>query len=150
MTEKEIAQKAKEVFDSYCAMDSGELPDNQLSALQMKLSRWQTKNFKPPTAGELCLGVAEESGELAHVVLKNIQGLRGFEDIEKVREVGGDSMADAIVYMFQLATHWRLDLGTLIELTSEMVMQRNWIKDPLTGKRSFAAEEQAQPQAAAS
>lgn len=126
-------QFAREVFNSYCAMDAPETPDDMSSALQVRLFRWQTRNFGGANLFQLLAGATEEIGELAHAVLKNSQKIRGLEDQEKFRESAGDAIADCMVYLIQICTHLRLDWYTLLHETANKVMERNWVADPDKG-----------------
>lgn len=126
-------EKAKEVFDSYCAMDGDELPENPYSALQVKLYRWQQRNFGLASNFQLLAGITEEVGELAHAMLKNSQRIRGMADPQVFREAAGDAIADQMVYQIQLCTSLRLDWWTLLSETAANVMSRDWIRNPETG-----------------
>lgn len=121
--------QARIAFDEYAAMDEPELPEDPLSALQVRLARWQNLNFGPATAEQLALGVAEEAGELCHAVLKRSQRIRGMGDPVAFRFAAGDALADVTIYAMQMATLQRMDLGTLLRATAEVVMQRDWTKE---------------------
>ena len=47
-------------------------------------------------------GVVEEVGELTHAVLKHLQNIRGFGDVNFFREKAKDAIGDAMVYL----SHW--------------------------------------------
>lgn len=153
-------QKAREAFDKYAAMDAPELPENPISALQVKLVRWQTINFGVGSAELVTLGINEEIGELAeaiesaleplesvillmrikraagkisHAVLKNSQKIRGLADPDKFRELAGDAIADVAVFEIQLCTILRLDYWTLLAHTAAKVMERDFTKKPADG-----------------
>jgi len=76
------------------------------------------------------VGAVEEMGELARAILKNAQGIRGFDDKKKFLESAGDAIADILVYLTQLATSLRLDIGLLFYETAKVVMNRDWTKHP--------------------
>ena len=151
-------EAARAAFDKYAAMDAPHLPDDPWSALQVKLTRWQTRNFGIQPAERNALGIAEELGEmsesildtviynlglvsgfavtagrLAHTVLKNAQKIRGMDDMEKARHNIADGVADLMVFSMQLCTCFRLDMGTLFKLTAEKVLERDWTKKPQDG-----------------
>lgn len=153
-------QKSREAFNQYAAMDAPELPENPVSALQVRLYRWQQRNFGIAGAEQLALGINEEVGELAeaiesaleplesvilflrikraagkicHAVLKNSQKIRGMADPEKFREVAGDAIADVAVFEIQLCTVLRLDYWTLLTHTANKVMERDFTKKPADG-----------------
>lgn len=133
MNKKEIAEKARAAFGAYAALDTPHLPENPLSALQVRLARWQSRNFGVPENTEICLGIAEEAGELCHAILKAKQKIRGYEDPEFLRAEAADAMADCTVYMMQLATALRMDFGTFFFAVAEEVLKRDWVKDSLKG-----------------
>ncbi len=100
------------------------------SNLQDRLAAWQGRNFGAMSALQMTLGVCEEAGELAHAVLKESQGIRGMQDRDTARAAVADALGDIIIYAFQVATLYRLDLGTVVGLTAANVMRRDWVKNP--------------------
>ena len=65
---------------------------------------------------------------MCHAVLKQSQGIRGYDDYEKFREDAGDAVADIVIFCIQMATLLRLDFWTLLSETAEVVMRRKWKK----------------------
>jgi NTP pyrophosphatase (non-canonical NTP hydrolase) len=128
-----IVQAAKDKFDEYAAMDAPDLPVGSWSALQVQLARWQTKNFGHVPLEQKTLGVCEEAGELAHAVLKGIQGIRGLDARDQFLTEAGDAIADCTVYLMQVCTSLRLDFGTLLFGIATHVMERDWKADPNGG-----------------
>lgn len=61
---------------------------------------WGESSGQPRHAPEL--GIGEELGELLHGVLKNYQGIRGFDDAEKFHTHTADAIGDMLVYL----SHW--------------------------------------------
>jgi NTP pyrophosphatase (non-canonical NTP hydrolase) len=118
--------RARATFELYAAMDAPDVPLDEFSGLQVRLARWQARNFGVASHEQMALGVAEEAGELAHAVLKHSQGIRGMADPEAYREAAGDAIADVAIYAIQLATALRLDFATLLMATAEKVMERDW------------------------
>ncbi len=121
---------ARAVFDQYAAMDAPLLPEGKWSALQVRLARWQNRNFGVPSLPEITLGVCEEAGELAHAVLKNTQRIRGLAAPDEFRAAAGDAIADATIYLMQAATALRLDFESLVAGVAAQVMLRDWKADP--------------------
>ena len=126
------SQQAAAIFALYAA----DLPPYNnaadvgvLSALQCWLSEWQSRNLGAATLEQLALGVAEESGELAHSILKHSQGIRGMDDREAFRAAAGDAIADCAVFLIQMCTLLRLDFQELVHATADQVMGRNWKKE---------------------
>ena len=126
-------ENARLEFATYAAMDAGDLPGSTMSATQVLLARWQSRQFGPANAQLLALGVAEETGELAHAILKAAQGIRGQDDREHHVECVADAIADVAIYLTQLATLYRLDFGELYVATAMRVIQRDWRKDSAAG-----------------
>lgn len=75
-------------------------PDT-LKDLQTSLYHWQHYNFGPQNNDRLLLGIAEETGELCHSVLKNMQGIRGTpaEHTANMRDAIGDIMIYTLNYL---------------------------------------------------
>lgn len=134
-------KKAREAFNEYAALDYPELPhEDWVSRLQVQLARWQNKNFENTSAVQGALGVSEECGELmdavmglmsaqgrlSHAVLKNQQGIRGMASEEAYRAAVADAIADLSIFAMQVCTICRLDFGTLVETTADLVMERKW------------------------
>lgn len=128
MTDAEIMRAASLMFEQ---AQTAEAP-NPYETLQAQLALWQEQNFGKQPIERMVLGAAEEVGELAHATLKGLQGIRGMDD-EAVRVKGGDSIADATIYLMQAATALRLDFWTLIRLTATKVLSRNWKAAPANG-----------------
>ena len=107
---------------------------------QKELYEWQSRNFPRERylvlskeqlvdiiyTLQVTLGICEEAGEVAHHVLKGIQGIReGINGIDK--EQVADGIADTLVYGQQLASELKIDLETEIPKVIDSVLQRNWI-----------------------
>jgi hypothetical protein len=71
-------------------------PSNEMELIHV-VGRWSKYNFAHRRAPHL--GVVEEIGEATHCVLKNIQGIRGFDKIELFTEKFSDALADTIIYL---------------------------------------------------
>ena len=135
---------ARAVFDDYAATDAPILPVNEMSALQVRLYRWQKANFRPSGVEQSVLGVGEELGELTeaiiglaacagrlnHATLKNLQGIRGMRDERAFRERAADAIADMMIFATQVCTTLRIDFGALYHTTATEVMKREWKKEP--------------------
>ena len=108
--------------------------NKELSFLQRRLANWQRENFGMVLPEHLALGATEEVGELCHIMLKHIQSIRGFDNQKKFQVELGDALADATIYLMQLATYNGLDFGELLHWTAEEVMERDWKKNPESGE----------------
>lgn len=129
MTEQ---QKIVEAAKSFFMSQSG--PHVDLAALQGNLAAWQNRNFGAQPIVNQTLGVCEEAGELAHAVLKMEQAIRGMQDRSAFLEAAGDAIADCTVFLMQVATTLRLDFATLLVMTADRVMQRDFTKDKNGGE----------------
>lgn len=100
-----------------------------ISLIQNEQKAWVKHNF--PTSTPLwvsALGVAEESGELCHAVLKQSQGIRGDHSAEMI-----DAIGDITIYLIDLCNKLGLDFESVVHLTWQTVKQRDWIKYPKNG-----------------
>lgn len=145
MDKKTPVEQSLQIFHRYAGMGAPELPVDELgsfnvSALQVKLARWQNHNFGFQPAERQMLGVMEEVGELSHAILKNQQGIRGMDDQAAFKDAAGDAIADTVVYLIQLCTSLRLDFGTLLRETARDVMERNWVDNPEDAHEVAAGE----------
>ncbi len=161
--------KARAVFNSYAGMDEPDLPKEPGPALQVAHYRWAQLKVPKHTlwqSTEGILGMTEELGEaqealnklvvavgrLAHIELNVSQGRRGYDaEVEKLRRLVADGLADHGVFAMHLATAFRLDYWTLVSETAREVMaKRDWKQNPLTAtsgplnpERTFDAQEVA-------
>lgn len=86
-------REAVEEFDGFAGMGSPDLPDDEISAAQVALYRWQIKNFGTQPMERMVLGILEESGELA-----SSYSSEGIED----------AIGDICVFSSQACTSTRL------------------------------------------
>lgn len=144
---KDAYDESREAFAKYAAMDAPGVPEDPLSALQVRLARWQTTNIGLTMSDRDAMGVSEEVGELAtavlalaatsgrisHLILKSNEKIRQLGDETTARKAVADAIADQLIFLTQLATTLRLDLGTLYEKTAEQVMLRDFKRFPKNG-----------------
>jgi NTP pyrophosphatase (non-canonical NTP hydrolase) len=101
-----------------------------LDTLQYKLADWQRYNFPRQVADRerlallLALGVSEESGELAHAVLKRDQGIRGTDAEHKAKI--RDAIGDIAIFAMQLCTLEGWSFESIVTETAAEVMKRKW------------------------
>jgi len=102
---------------------------------QKELARWQAKHFGTHEDDPLrfVVGMSEEVGEVAHHVLKGIQGIRGGQGGINKHEVA-DGVADSFIYGMQLLSTLGINAEEVLERTINEVMQRDWINNPDNGK----------------
>ncbi len=93
-------RESRRRFETFAAMDAPDLPADPHDALQVKLARWQSRNFGPAPAHLLTLGVVEEVGELVVAV----------EAMDS--DAIDDALGDIGIYCAQLATARRLAIAT--------------------------------------
>lgn len=97
---------------------------------------WGESSGNPRHAPDF--GVVEEVGELMHGILKNYQGIRGFDDVDVFRNHTIDALGDAMVYLSHwcymkgayysifddpIVTDLRNELSQLLVATSQLVNQ---------------------------
>jgi len=101
-----------------------------LREAQIEIGGWRRKNFPNSKSFEPLLGIAEETGELAHAHLKVVQGIRKGEDLEEKRE---DAVGDLLVYLCNYCNQNSLDLVDCFYKAWSEVAKRDWIKYPNKG-----------------
>lgn len=148
--ELERYRAAREAFSKYADMNSPELPDDELSAIQVRLARWRIANFGTNSTNQNMLGATEEMGEqfeemilllaqgaamgrLAKAILKHEQQIRGYEDKEFARAKMADAIMDNMVFLMQMCTEQRIDFGTLFREVTGYVLNRDWVNNPQNG-----------------
>ncbi len=98
----------------------------EIDKLQKKFER----KAHPLTKKELiiikcALGMNEEAGELAHVVLKRITGTYGFDDAEKYKQKAVDAVVDTVVFGLQVLNELDIDFEEVFPRILEEVVDRN-------------------------
>jgi hypothetical protein len=90
---------ARARFESWAGLDAPHLPADPVDAMQLRLARWQVRNFGPQSDERFSLGVIEECGELDEAI---------------AADAAIDALGDVLVYAGQLAISNRLALGPLL------------------------------------
>lgn len=105
------AIRASERFEVWAGIGAGQLPPDQIDAVQVRLTRWQQAAY-PTTTSDLGfgLGIIEELGET-------------FDAVDNVDEAI-DGLGDVMVYAAQLCTSNRLAFSAVIDLAEA------WYRDP--------------------
>lgn len=124
-------EKSAAVFEEWCG--SAAPVGTEATGVQHLLAAWQGREFGATPIEHSALGVSEEVGELHHAILKHLQKIRGMGEPAEFREAAGDAIADATIYLMQIATTLRLDFATLVYETAYEVMKRTWRVDPANG-----------------
>lgn len=99
------------------------------SLRQKDFAEWQRQNFGGCTIEEMCLGMAEEVGEMAHWILKSKQGIRGATP-EQAKEKIADAFADTLVFGLQAMTCIGMDAEEVFTKVAKEVLARNWKENP--------------------
>lgn len=102
-----------------------------LIRIQAEHRRWVDRNFPNESLSQATLGVAEESGELAHAVLKMEQGIRGTE--AEHRAEAKDAIGDICIYAMSVCDHLGLNFEECINTTWQEVAARDWQANPDDG-----------------
>lgn len=108
-----------------------------LTHMQNKLHLWRVRNFPDADATQQLLGVAEETGELSHAHLKQMQGIRGDDKLHEAE--ARDAVGDLAIYLMGYCSYRGWSLEDILFDTTAHVLKRDWIKDPLEGN-SVATE----------
>jgi NTP pyrophosphatase (non-canonical NTP hydrolase) len=96
-----------------------------LSTVQRESREWRAQAYPETRNIELqALGVCEEAGELAHAVLKNKQGIRGY-DRDKTRKEVADAIGDIMIYACGVADELDIDVSRAVNDAWQHVKERN-------------------------
>lgn len=101
---------------------------------QEELGKWQQYNFGKVSSEWLAMGIAEEVGELCHLLLKRAQVIREGYTQDGVKEGIADAVGDMLVYGIQLLTNEGLDAEQELSFVIENVLLRDWKKFPKNGE----------------
>jgi hypothetical protein len=96
-----LAAAAQAVWETFAALDGEELPPDEIDAMQVKLVRWERRNFGLVPQPLQSLGVIEEFGEIDHA---------------KTLDEKLDGLGDICVYIGQLLNGNRLAIRPVIDL----------------------------------
>ena len=97
------------------------------------LGKWLKHNFPKATPRDQFIGIVEEVGELARAELKGKQKIRGY-NANKVDEITKDAVGDIFIYLANYCNVKGISLQECIDIAWEEISQRDWIKNPETGK----------------
>lgn len=90
---------------------------------------WEAKNFPDSNAIDNVLGMIEETGELAHAILKRKQGIRVNENHDtEIR----DAIADIALFLFGFVRKRYLRIEDVTKEASHYIRRRNWDSDIYT------------------
>lgn len=106
-----------------------------LREIQEEHRAWSSKNFKSrkalsrrrfmnDAAVDAVLGICEESGELAHAVLKFRQGIRGSST--KHLTEAQDAIGDLMIFAISTCNEMGWNIEHILENTWSRVKARNW------------------------
>lgn len=193
MNTPDLCRLSHETFEQYAALNAPDLPADPISALQVRLHRWQVANFGYQPAWMMVLGIAEEAldelqcagstdetvdaigdaliyatqlctdlrldfgvllreakkriprrpvptfgvhasavGKISHAILKSSQGIRSFDDCDRLRSVIADALGILFWSLCTISSPW-MDIEDAYRLTAEHVMARDWKADPVRG-----------------
>ena len=102
-----------------------------LDGYQKSLNRWQNEQLGEMTDQQIALGMAEEVGEICHLILKRSQNIREGHTLsdKEFREEVADGVADTLVFGLQLLTIYGVEAEDTMVSVFEKVLSRNWNKD---------------------
>lgn len=112
-----VAKKRKEA-----SMSSLEWPSSRkverLEDMQASMKEWSDYNFPNNTWEEPAIGMVEELGELAHVILKTRQGIYKYQEpsekcpgLTKADCLAQDAIADIVIYGVDFANRRGLEIS---------------------------------------
>ena len=99
-----------------------------LRNVQKEIKQCMHENGVKQTPQLMLLGAVEEIGEASHAMLKNAQGIRGFDDIEKYHTALKDAIGDTVIYLSQLCEEMGWNLDEVLVDTAAHVLARNGYK----------------------
>lgn len=105
-----------------------------LNDIQNEIAAWSQKNFGDQDSVNPLLGVAEEVGELCHAVLKERQKIRVGTEAEALLAAKQDAVGDILIYLFDFCDREGLSLGRCLDYAWSEVRERDWKKNPTSGK----------------
>lgn len=104
-----------------------------LRRIQLQVGAWRQAAYPDTATLELqTLGVSEETGELAHAVLKYKQGIRGY-DLEKTKTEAADAIGDIMIYAMGVADCLGINVEEALYATAQHVINRNITQDSDSG-----------------
>ena len=101
-----------------------------LTEVQSEHKDWHKHNFSEVPFWMPVFGMIEELGELAHALLKQVQGVRTNEDHDENIK---DAIGDLLIFTIGLSNSLDLDLRSVLAETWNKVRIRDWKKYPETG-----------------
>jgi len=132
-----LSDEEKKSITELLEKTNKEIATNYLHDVQVRLKKWQEKNFKPEdTSYEWCfIGAVEEIGEIGHILLKSRQGIREYQDglTQEVKDKIADGVTDVIVFLFQTCSHLGIEVAPFFFEEVERVMARDWTKKKENG-----------------
>ena len=109
-----------------------------LDKLQDEHAEWLHKNFPGQEHIDPLLGLVEEVGELSHAILKEKQGIRGYDDPRKTIPEVCDAVGDIVIYLASFCTTYGISLDQSVQGAWDEVQQRDWQASPTTGGQDAA------------
>lgn len=103
-----------------------------MAQVQHEHRAWLNYNFPDQTVEQTVLGMMEELGELAHHLLKRMQGIRG-DGVDHEAEIK-DALSDFIIFSMDLADREGFIIQDAVVDTWAQVRERDWVKFPHDGR----------------
>lgn len=96
-----------------------------IDELQTRVHEWHDRNFGDAPQPLRALIVCEEAGELAHVILKQTQGIRADSSTDAHLR---DAIGDIGIALMALCSSRGWLFSDILTETAEMVLKRDWTK----------------------
>lgn len=103
-----------------------------MKEIQWEQRAWAEYNFGGRNATHALLGISEEVGELSHVHLKMLQGIRITSDI--FRSKARDAIGDIVIFLMDYCNANGWELEDIVAETWQEVKNRDWKKFPKNGR----------------
>lgn len=130
-TQEFTEEKLQEAFGPTARFVAKAVGEMTLPEIQEDIDRWAVYNFgEDQPLWHPFVGVAEEAGELLHVLLKVDQGIRG-EDLELK---GKDAIGDGAVYSMAVCAKMGWDYESIVREVWADVRTRDWKRFPKNGR----------------
>ena len=108
-----------------------------IAELQGEIRKWREHNFQNATSVQQFLGVVEEVGELAHAMLKEMQGIREGAHMNGHRASTEESQMDAVgdiaIFLINFCTMKGWSFRRILQDTWREVGKRDFKKYPKNG-----------------
>jgi NTP pyrophosphatase (non-canonical NTP hydrolase) len=101
--------------------------------LQVEQANWHAYNFGSSIPFQNLAGMMEELGELSHAMLKQSQGIRGYDGVKAEAEIK-DAIGDLCIFAMNLCNNLDITISDCIATAWDEIKDRDFKKFPNNGK----------------